>query len=111
MTRALLARLEILQHLKLRSRLRSIASWKILIARASAPISSARPVCGIDAFGAFGNLFDGCGDDRKRPRDRTGDDQHADDDDRQRHDAEAGQQKAIVWLVSVCCASLLLRSA
>ena len=47
----------------------------------------------LDAFGAVGDLLDGRGDDRKRARDRAGDDQHADDDHRQRHDAEAGQHK------------------
>ena len=47
----------------------------------------------LDALGAVRDLLDGCGDDRKRAGDRTGDDQHADDDHRQRDDAEEGQHK------------------
>jgi hypothetical protein len=47
----------------------------------------------LDAFGAVGHLLDGGRDDRKRARDRTGNDQHAEDDHDQRQHAEASQDK------------------
>ena len=47
----------------------------------------------LDIVGALGDLLDGGGDRRKRPRHRTGDDQDADADQDQRQAAETGQQK------------------
>jgi hypothetical protein len=67
---------------------------KIWIARARAPISSARVVWGTSIVGAVRDLLDGRGDDRKRPRDRAGDDQHADHDHAERQAAEAGQHNS-----------------
>ncbi len=47
----------------------------------------------LDIFVTLGDPLDGGGDDRKRPRDRAGDDQDADDDHDQGQAAETGQQK------------------
>ena len=79
---------------ELRLRLRSIASWKIWIARASAPISSARSVWGTSTFSSpSATRLMVAVIERKRPRDRAGDDQDADADHDQRQAAETGQQR------------------
>ena len=84
----------ILQHLRIEV---AVAIHRLLedLDRAGerADLVGAAGMRNLDAFGAVGDLLDGCGDDRKRAGDRTGDDQHADDDHRQREDAEAGQHK------------------
>ena len=80
---------------ELRLRLRSIASWKIWIARASAPISSARLVCGTSTFSSpSATRLMVAVIDRKRPRDRAGDDQDADADHDQCQAAETGQDQS-----------------
>jgi len=78
----------------LRLRLWSIACWKSGYARASAPISSARPACGTSTFSSPSatRLMVEVMADRGRG-DRTGDDDDADHDQQQGDAAEAGQDK------------------
>ena len=47
----------------------------------------------LDAFGAFGDTLDGCGNRRQWPRHRAGDDQDADADQDERQAAETSQDK------------------
>ncbi len=53
-------------------------------ARQRADLVGARGMRNLDIVGAVGDLLDGRGDDRERPRDRAGDDQDADHDHDQR---------------------------
>ena len=91
---ALVARLGILQHLRIEI---AVAVHRLLEdldrPRQRADLVGAVDMGNLDVLGAFGDALDGVGDGRQRPRDRAGDDQDADDDHDQRQTAEAGQHK------------------
>ena len=88
--------------------MRSIASWKILIARASAPISSARPVCGTSTPSAPSAtcLMVAVMTESGRAIERAMISTPSTTTTSARTPRQV-RTKAIVWLVSVCCASLL----
>jgi len=91
---SLFARLGVLQDLRIEAALPSIAPWKIWIARASAPISSARSVCGTSTFSApSATRLMVAVMTARWPRDQARDDQDSDHDHDQRQTAETGQGK------------------